>query len=104
VSQGLFPDGAIGTSYFMTNWTPRASNRLGPPPSPSIAAITVEPGTLHLTVSAIPGRSYRVEYKDSLDAPAWIPLVGVHAATTSTLMIDLNIGPEPRRFFRIRLE
>lgn len=25
VSQGLFPDGAVGTSFYMTNWTPRAS-------------------------------------------------------------------------------
>jgi hypothetical protein len=104
VSQGLYPDGAVGTSYLMTNWTPRASNRLGPPPGPAITAITSEPGTLHLTISAIPGRSYRVEYKDSLDAPAWLPLGALLRAVTESLVFDLNIGPEPQRFFRVRLE
>jgi hypothetical protein len=104
VSQGLFPDGAVGTSFLMTNWTPRASNRLGLPPSPAIIAITAEPGTLHLTISAIPGRSYRVEYKDSLEAPIWSPLGGVGTALTETLTFDVNIGPEPQRFFRVRLE
>lgn len=104
VSQGLFPDGAVGTSYLMTNWTPRASNHLGLPPTPNITAITSEPGLLRLTINAIPGRSYRTEYKDSLDALAWIPLGGVRTALTESLVFDLNLGPEPQRFFRVRLE
>ena len=35
VSQGLFPDGDTNALFFMTNWTPRAANRMGPP---SVAA------------------------------------------------------------------
>jgi hypothetical protein len=104
VSQGLFPDGVVGTSHWMTNWTPRAPNRLGLPPSPAITAITSEPGTLYLTISAIPGRRYSVEYKDSLDAPAWFPFGGVGTTLTETLTFELNLGPEPQRFFRIRLD
>jgi hypothetical protein len=104
VSQGLFPDGAVGTSFFMTNWTPRASNRLGLPPSPQITALAVNAGVMTLTFSATPGRSYRAEYKDDLDAPIWIPFGGVRTASAETLTLDLNVGAEPQRFFRIRLE
>jgi hypothetical protein len=74
------------------------------PPSPAITAITSEPGTLYLTISAIPGRRSSVEYKDSLDAPAWFPFGGVGTTLTETLTFELNLGPEPQRFFRIRLD
>jgi len=104
VSQGLFPDGAVGTSFLMTNWTPRASNRLGAPASPQITAFTFTANTLRLTVSATPGRSYRVEYTDDLSAPAWAPIGGPRTASGLTLTIELTAGIEPQRFFRIRLE
>jgi hypothetical protein len=107
VSQGLFPDGAVGTAYFMTNWTPRASNQLGLPPEPHILAITSEPSALHFTISAVPGRSYQVEFKNSLDAPSWLPIGAVRTALSGSqalrLEFDVNLGPEPQRFFRIRL-
>jgi len=104
VSQGLFPDGAIDSIHRMTNWTPRASNRLGLPPSPVITALASSPGMLRLSVSTTPGRSYRVEYSDDLGVPTWISLGGVRTATAETLVLDLTAGPEPQRFFRIRLE
>jgi len=103
VSQGLFPDGAVGTSFLMTNWTPRAANQLGLPPAPHIAAITSEPGTLLFTIQSTAGRRYQLEYKDSLDAPAWSPVGGPRTATTTGLLFEVNLGPEPQRFFRVRL-
>ncbi|MBI2929016.1 MAG: lamin tail domain-containing protein, partial [Verrucomicrobia bacterium] len=104
VSQGLFPDGAIGSIHFMTNWTPRAANRLDLPASPEITAFAVEAGRVTLTVSAIPGRSYRLEYKDDLNAPAWIPLGTVRTAASPILTLTEPVGPEPLRFFRVRLD
>ena len=104
ISQGLFPDGAVGSAFSMTNWTPRSANQLGAPPTPTISAITAEAGLLRLTISAVPGRSYQVEHKDRLDAPAWLPIGGARTATTGSLVFDVNIGPEPQRFFRIRLQ
>lgn len=104
VSQGLFPDGAVGTSYFMTNWTPRASNRRGLPPAPDIVSLTSEPGTLHLVVTATPGRRYQLEYKDSLDALTWAPLGSGLTARATSLVFDVNIGPEPQRFLRVRFQ
>jgi hypothetical protein len=104
VSQGLFPDGAVGTRFLMTNWTPRASNQLGPPPAPQILGITSEPGALHFTIGSTAGHRYQLEYKESLDAPAWLPIGGTRTATTGSLGFDVNIGPEPQRFFRVRLQ
>lgn len=104
VSQGLFPDGAVGTSFLMTNWTPRASNQIGLPPSPSFSTVTAEQGTLHLTVHSTPGHRYQLDYKDSLDAPAWTPMGLPRTATTSSLVFEVNIGPEAQRFFRVRFQ
>ena len=104
VSQGLFPDGAVGTSFYMTNWTPRASNRLGLPPAPAVLEFTYGEGVLHFTISAIAGRSYVAEYSDDLDSPVWVPVGPPYTATSVTLTLDLNVGPEPQRFFRFRLQ
>jgi hypothetical protein len=104
VSQGLFPDGAVGTSYHMTNWTPRASNRLGWPASPQITAFQVEAGVLTLTFSATPGRTYRVEYKDDLGTLEWTPLGAAHTAAGDLVTVTEQSGLAPQRFLRVRLE
>ena len=58
---------------------------------------------LHLTINSIPGRSYQVEYKDSLGASTWLPVGDVRKATTTSLVFDVSLGAEPQRFFRVRL-
>ncbi len=50
VSQGLFPDGNTNAIYFFTNWSPRASNRLGSPPSPQLGAFN-RPDRRHVCLS-----------------------------------------------------
>ena len=104
VSEGLFPDGAVGSRHFMANWTPRASNRLGAPTSPQITAVTLASKVMTLSFSAIPGRTYRLEYTDDLGAPSWAPLGEVRTARNETVTLMENIGASPRRFFRVRLE
>ncbi len=103
VSQGLFPDGAVGTSYFMTNWTPRTSNQLGHPLSPQITGVAVASGVLTLTMSVSPGRTYVLEFKDDLGTPAWTLIGPTRTATGPTLILTENIGSGPQRFFRLRL-
>ena len=88
----------------MTNWTPRASNRLGAPDAPTILAFSFGEGVLHVTLGTTAGRSYIVEYSDDLSAAVWTPLGPPHPATGSALALDLNVGPQPQRFFRIRLQ
>jgi hypothetical protein len=102
VSQGLFPDGAVGTSHFMTNWTPRASNRLGSLSSPQITSFGLTAGTLQLTITATSGRSYQVEYKDQLDATVWQPLGTAVRAANGALVLSVEVGSQPQRFYRIR--
>jgi hypothetical protein len=104
VSQGLFPDGAVGTSFLMTNWTPRAANQLGPPPAPAVLAVVPGEGALHITLGTSPGRSYVVEYTDDLSAAIWTAVDSGQRASGGTLDMELNLGPQPRRFFRFRLQ
>ena len=104
MSQGLFPDGAVGTSFLMTNWTPRASNLIGTPPAPIVLSFNLGEGALHVTLGTMPGRSYVVEFSDDLNAPVWAPFGPALRATGNTLAFDLNIGPQPQRFFRFRLQ
>jgi Lamin Tail Domain/CotH kinase protein len=105
ISQGLFPDGAVGTAQSMPDWTPRAPNRLGDPASPDITVISFTPGVeLTMSFSTIPGRTYQIEYKDDLNAPAWTPLGGVRVATGPLITLTESLGLAPQRFFRARLE
>jgi len=103
VSQGLFPDGAVGGSYyFMTNWTPRASNRLGSPAPAQITSVLLQGGLVTFTFSGTEARAYRLEFKDTLAAPAWTELQDVRPVN-GTATLNLTIDPIPQRFFRLRL-
>lgn len=104
VSQGLFPDGAVGSVFSMTNWTPRAANQLGAPPAPRVRSFSYGEGVLSVVLDALPGRSYVVEASDDLNAPAWTPLAGAFRASGTSLALEVNLGPEPQRFFRVRLQ
>jgi hypothetical protein len=104
VSQGLFPDGNTNTIYSMSNWTPRAPNHLGPPPSPHSTSIAIGPGgTVSLFFSAVPGRTYRVEFKDNLSAPVWTPVGPDLPAAGPTVSASDNAGATPQRFYRVLL-
>jgi len=100
VSQGRYPEGT-GPVYFMALPTPRGAN-VDPRPftPPQITRITVASAQVTLTVSTIPGRSYRVEYQDDLGLPAWSPLGADQMAGGSSLTVQDNLGPSTQRFYR----
>ena len=51
----------------MTNWTPRAANRLGAPAAPNAVALCVEPAApVTFSLAATTGHAYAVEYKNDL--------------------------------------
>lgn len=104
VSQGLYPDGTVGTAFFMTNWTPRAPNVLGAPPAPAVTRLTYQPTGVVLTFSGLAGRTYRIEYKDSLTTPVWTPDTAYHRAEGGAVTVVLGTGAGPQRFYRVRLE
>jgi hypothetical protein len=68
---------------------------------PHISGITPPlNGVVTLTLPAITGKTYRVEYKNNLNDSAWSPLGGNRLATSATLNVDDNIGTQPQRFYR----
>jgi hypothetical protein len=104
VSQGLYPDGNTNSVYFMADWTPRASNRLGSPAPPQIAGLIGQTnGGVRFQASVIPGRTYRMEFKDNLSAPAWTQLGANLTAARPTLTFQDNLPGQLRRFYRLVL-
>jgi len=104
VSQGLFPDGNTNAVYFLANWTPRASNQLGQPPAPNVAGLVLQAGgSISFQVRVTPNRTYSVQYKDQLSAPAWTPLGNDQTASGPTLTVIDNLGSQPCRFYRLVL-
>jgi len=71
---------------------------------PRVTGISRLPnGGIALSFQAIAGKTYRVEYKNALDASAWTPLGSDMTATASALTITDNIGANPQRFYRIQV-
>jgi hypothetical protein len=73
-------------------------------PAPLVAApsFTGPPGSVVLAWSAIPGRRYRVQFKNSLDDPAWTNLGAVVVASgLSATSTDTTIGHLRQRFYRV---
>ncbi|MBI5385136.1 MAG: lamin tail domain-containing protein [Verrucomicrobia bacterium] len=104
VSQGLFPDGDTNAVYSMTNWTPRATNRLGTPPPPEIAdgTLVVADGAIAFSLPAWPGRAYRVDFKDDLGFPLWLPL-STNRTDNGVILIHDDTAGRAQRFYRVVL-
>ena len=73
-------------------------------PPPQLTGITRPiAGSLSLTWATIPGKTYRVEYKNDLHPGPWQPLGTDRTATGTSLTINDNIGNLPNRFYRITI-
>jgi hypothetical protein len=66
-----------------------------------ILSISRAGGDVTLTLRVIPGRTYRVQYKDDLNAGTWNQLGSDRPATNNTLTVTDNISAAPQRFYRI---
>lgn len=103
ISEGLYPDGAVGTSHPMPNWTPAAPNQLGSPPAPVVTGIAFSTDEGTLTFTTLPARTYRIEFKDDLGAREWTLLQTTYTASGGTVSVNIP-GGLPQQFYRIRLE
>lgn len=103
VSQGRYPD-AGGTVHFMATPTPRAPNCLPEPLSPPrLANMTTAAGGEVSFVFTLPSvTTYRVESKNELGSPLWIPL-GPDQVGSGMVIITDDIGTNRQRFYRVLL-
>jgi len=126
--EGTVPSGAmIGAASGLFTWTPTAGQTPGTnivmvrvtdnglPPLNAVRSFTVfvvgpprisgmtPPlnGVVTLTLPSIAGKTYRIEYKDNLNAAAWTPLGGNRLATSVVLIVEDNLGAQPQRFYRV---
>lgn len=58
-------------------------------------------GSVNLAFGTFAGKTYRVEYKDSLSAAVWTPLGSAILANGDSLTVPDNLGANPQRFYRI---
>jgi hypothetical protein len=73
-------------------------------PAPVLAAPSAQrpPGSVALSWSAIPGRRYRVQFKNSLGEAAWTNLGAVVIASGDTAsLMDAGAVLSPQRFYRV---
>ena len=70
---------------------------------PFPASISLNAGAVQISWGSIPGRTYRVEYKNFLTSPSWLVLPGDVLADAST-STRTDPGPFPQqRFYRVLL-
>src|SRR5262249_42925926 len=102
VSEGRWPDGAVNR-YFMPTPTPHAANVIPAQPREIriVAASLIPNGEMVITWTAESVKTYRVQFKTELNAPAWTDLdevtaTGPRASSTTT------VNAASRRFYRIQ--
>jgi hypothetical protein len=67
-----------------------------------ISSITRQPnGDIVLNIGTTPGKTYRVEYKNDLNAANWTQLGTDQVAVSTNLSITDNIGSRPQRFYHV---
>ena len=72
---------------------------IGLPPPPTIG---VSGNQITIGFQTIPGKTYRVEYQDNLNAAVWQRLSNQdYVAAGASLVVQDNIGANPQRFYRI---
>jgi len=72
---------------------------IGLPPPPVVG---ISGGQVTIGFQTIPGKTYRVDYKDDLGAALWQRLNNQdYVAAGSSLVVQDNIGGNPQRFYRI---
>jgi hypothetical protein len=98
ISQGRFPDGS-SKIYFLPVSTPATDNIF----SLQLQAISGGGNSFVFRWPSIAGQNYQVEYKNTLDAPAWIPLGDSIAGDGGSLSFTDSV-PVSQRFFRISIQ
>ena len=108
---GLGPDQAYGSWPNGQPWarqvlpvaTPGAANETAPVEIHFTEVRLTPEGLLALSWNSVPGRVYRVEYKDSLSESGWQALADVPATGTVATYSDPAPAVTTQRYYRLRL-
>ena len=74
-------------------------------PASAIISISLSVGAgVSITFPSVAGVSYVLDYKDSLDDPAWTPLPPATTATGSVMVLPDTNTPTASRYYRVRRE
>ena len=73
------------------------------PPRPVFQSVTQSAGTITLTWSAVAGQTYQLQFKTNLNQMSWNNLGSVIAATNSVVTVLDSPGPDPQRFYRVKI-
>jgi hypothetical protein len=102
VSMGRYPDGSATIVSMPGTATPRGPNRIDFSPGPLRFIDAVRQGeSLEFTWETQAGQSYAVDYTETLNPPAWIPLWS-NVATGEALTFTTPMTNAVQRFFRLR--
>ncbi|MGE3310308.1 MAG: lamin tail domain-containing protein [Limisphaerales bacterium] len=100
VSEGLVPDGVVGSVMRLPVPSPRERNAASPGGEIRLTGLDVAGGSTLLTWSTVAGHVYEVEATDVLGAP-WVSMSGEVVATgPSTQWLDAT-GGGAARFYRV---
>ena len=93
------PQRSDTASLIVTVATPSAAPVVPGTPPPFIHSVTLPDGRISFTIDTIPGHTYRVFYKDDLNAPAWTQLDRDFVAANTTASIT-DFAATTQRFYR----
>jgi hypothetical protein len=99
-SYGLAFDGWPASAGALSTPTPGAGNLPAPPPVFTGIGYDGQ-GRPVLVWTAVPGRTYRVEYKDDLGQGAWSNLGSVTASGSEATVVDTTSAGVQKRFYRL---
>jgi hypothetical protein len=102
VSMGRWRDG--NPFYcFLSTPSPAGTNSAIPPPL-RLLTPRLELTNALLTLQAIPGVTYHLEYKNDLTATSWTQINPPVLATDTNVVLTNSGAPATRRFFRLGME
>jgi hypothetical protein len=90
-----------------TNWVaalPTAGSLNASSPPPVVTAISRSGAAATIGITAAPGLSYQLEYKNDLADATWTPLPPMLPAGATTLILTDTNSPAAKRFYRVRAQ
>jgi hypothetical protein len=99
----MFTTNAVMVRVTDSGSPPQTSTRaLGIVVLPKVEArITRNGSTVFIQAETLIGRTYRVEFKDNLAAPSWMPLGNPALATSETVTFADSLSGHLQRFYRV---